>query len=338
MKTPDMIYRRDYAVLAHSFAYGDVRRTVSKLAKDATKKALGDLDTPVDSCVFDLVEQLVLRVPAEMCESYYGIPITDKIYFGKCTLAVSSFLFGPDFDPADKVSTGQSMALDASKTLRGTIRSAMGGARMLPAAGYDKPIHRLMHLPANFQPMDDDDVHVQLFGMVMGFIPTNVLAAGNILETLLARPEFLATATAAARAGDDERLWRCLRETLRFRNINLGPLRLCEQDVRLAGDGGRSTLIKKGTKILACSQSAMFDGRRIKHPHLFDSARPDEDYLVFGVGQHWCIGAYIAIAQITQMYRVLLRRFDLKPVPGSRGRMKRFNVFPLHMLVELRER
>jgi hypothetical protein len=75
--------------------------------------------------------------------------------------------------------------------------------------------------------LDDEQIHAQMLGMVLGFIPTNVLAGGNILQTLLLRPDFLKRTSNAARAGDDDLLWRCLREALRFRHINLGPWRLC---------------------------------------------------------------------------------------------------------------
>lgn len=132
------------------------------------------------------------------------------------------------------------------------------------------------------------------------------------------QPRFMAKVVEAVDVGDDELLWRCLRETLRFRNINFGPLRLCVQDFRLEAEGG-SVLIRKGQKVLASTQSAMFDRRRVHHPHVFDSARPDQDYLSFGVGQHWCIGAYIAKAQLTQMFKALFKRFEVRPCVAEQG-------------------
>lgn len=342
MKLPDEAYRQDYALLAHAFAYLDVKARVGARSAEATRAALERWKREADGAPFDVVEHLVLGVPARLCDTYYGIPIVDPIHFGKCTLAVSSFLFGPDFEPGPGdagASPSMRMALDASAPMRRIIRRAMAQAKPAGKQHADpSPLERLMARPPNCGPLDDDRIHVQLFGMVMGFIPTNVLAAGNLLETLLAQPEFMARAVQAADSGDDERLWRCLRETLRFRNINLGPFRRCEEDFELANPGRRSTRIRAGTKVLACTQSAMFDERRVEHPHLFDSDRPDEDYLVFGVGQHWCIGAYIAIAQITQMFKVLLTQYEVRPIAGPEGRMRRFGVFPLHMNVKLSPR
>jgi cytochrome P450 len=344
MTEPDAHYRQDYALLAQAFAFGDVATTVSRLALEASETCLRDWQPTQQTPFFDVVERLVLSVPAMMCDTYYGIPIADPVHFGKCSLAVSSYLFGPPFEDDGKASTARKreMALAAAAPLRHTIRTAMREAEQSLMANGDNPadsspLHRLMRAKRDScGAIDDDRIHVQLFGMVLGFIPTNVLAAGNLLETLLDKPEFMLRTVQAARAGDDERLWRCLRETLRFRNINPGPWRLCAHDTLLANAHGRATRIRKGEQVLACTQAAMFDGRRITHPHLFDSNRPDEDYLVFGLGQHWCLGAYIAIAQITQMFKVLFTHFDVSPAPGAAGRMKRVSVFPLHQMVSLK--
>jgi cytochrome P450 len=183
--------------------------------------------------------------------------------------------------------------------------------------------------------LTDDVIQAQLFGMVMGFIPTNILAGGNILETLLLRPDFLERCRAAACADDDDLLWRCLRETLRFRHINPGPWRVCRWGYAFSAGSEDEIRIKPGYTVLASTQSAMFDPRRIERPHVFDPWRRDEDYMVFGIGQHWCVGAYIAIAQITQTFKPLLRLSVLKPYRSRRPRMRRFGAFPLHLPVSI---
>lgn len=343
MKVPDTEYKMDYALLAQAFPFQDARDHVARLAREATNRILDRLDSkgPIE---IDIVEELVIGVPSEMCESYYGIQIPDKLHFGLCTLAVSSFVFGQAFDrPESEATMSEEMrrGLAAAPTLRSIIRSSMTSAGTRSLIGSDRvtPLQRLMGSatggPSLVGPSDDDRIHVQLFGMVLGFIPTNVLAAGNLLETLLRHPAFMERVVEAVRLEDDALLWACLRETLRFRNINLGPLRTCAEDCDLIGLDGARTRIEAGYKIFASTQSAMFDRRVVEHPHSFDSSRPDDNYLVFGVGQHWCLGAYIAIEQITQMFKVLLTRYKLEPVRGSSGRMKRFNVFPLHMQARL---
>jgi cytochrome P450 len=78
----------------------------------------------------------------------------------------------------------------------------------------------------------------------------------------------------------------------------------------------------------------MFDERRVRNPEAFDPDRPAAEYMLFGHGLHWCIGAYIAYAQITQTFKPLLRRSGLRRAAGSAGEMHRLTLFPVHLTVE----
>ena len=72
----------------------------------------------------------------------------------------------------------------------------------------------------------------------------------------------------------------------------------------------------------------------MKRPREFDPDRPADDYLVFGYGQHWCLGAYIAIAQLTQTFKVLLAKERLQRAPGKKGRLQYITMYPAHLWVE----
>ena len=56
--------------------------------------------------------------------------------------------------------------------------------------------------------------------------------------------------------------------------------------------------------------------------------------MVFGYGQHWCLGAYIAIAQITQTFKALLLKPGLRRAPGDAGKLRTITVYPAHLTVE----
>jgi cytochrome P450 len=139
---------------------------------------------------------------------------------------------------------------------------------------------------------------------------------------------------AAARAGDDRLLWRCLREALRFRFFNPGPFRVCARDYALAAGTARETRITKGDKLVVMTPSAMFDPSRVAHPHDFNPDRPADDYLIFGYGQHWCLGAHIAIAQLTQTFKVLLGKPGLQRARGDEGKLKYITMYPSSLWVE----
>ena len=320
----DKAYELSYEQLARAFPREDVRTHVAEASATIAEAILAGREMQE----FDAVEDLITAVPTRLCESYFGLRIAEKPLFAKWTLAISSYLFGPSTD-----ATYSALARAAAEHLRTLIRTSVADARSEP-----KPNTALQHLidmsnePGS--PVTDDVILGQLFGMVLGFIPTNVLAGGNILETLLRRPDFLERARAAAVAGDDDMLWRCLREALRFRHINPGPWRLCPNGYVLGSGGPRPIRIPPGSKVVAIIQSAMFDSRRIERPHVFDPERRDEDYMVFGVGQHWCLGAHIAAAQITQTFKPLLRMRRLVAVDSAPVRATRFNnLFPLHLKV-----
>lgn len=319
-------YRRSYKELAQAFPLEDIPENVERVSREQSQ-AIVDAVAAKNPPSFDAVEGLIMEVPVRLCHSYFGIEIPAGVPFGKWTLAISSFVFGPTTD-APREANARAAAEELSAAIRRSIRNAQNGF------STGKAMERLVALQKQDPTIDDDTLHAHLFGMVLGFIPTNVLSGGNILETLLRRPDFLKPTRTAALADDDELLWRCLREALRFRHINLGPWRSCPKGYTLGAGGPRPCRIPPGSFVLASTQSAMFDPRRIERPNVFDPYRRDEDYMVFGVGQHWCIGAYIASAQLTQTFKVLLKREGLAAIDNPKVRTKRFNdLYPLHLVV-----
>jgi cytochrome P450 len=317
-------YRRNYQQLAKAFEREDVAKYVVPLAKQASEDALRDTKR------IDAVRDLIWRVPSELCESYYGIEIPDKLRFAEWTVAMSSYLFG---SPIYSNPTGKDLALAAADCFRNLIRSAIRNTRQGHQRGVVLP--RLIAMQRSDPDLTDEVLEAHLFGMVTGFIPTDLLAGGNMLNTLLSRDDFMAKAREAVSANDDDLLWRCLQETLRFRHINLGPFRICGPGgYTLAAGTRRERHLDPGTPVLASTQSAMFDPRQVARPGCFDPDRAAEDYMVFGYGQHWCLGAYIAIAQVTQTFKALLQKGNFRRAPGNDGKLQMWGVYPAHLTVE----
>jgi len=318
-------YRRNYQQLAKAFRRDDVERYVVPQAAKVSADILRGKKH------IDAVRDLIWRVPSQLCEDYYGIEIPDKLQFAEWTVAMSSYLFG---SPSENIDTrGKDLALSAADCFSNLIRSAIRNTRQGQPCGVVLP--RLIEMQKCDPQLTDDVLKAHLFGMVTGFIPTDLLAGGNMLETLLQRKDFLAKARAAAFANDDDLLWRCLQETLRFRHFNPGPFRICGADgYTLAAGTCRARYLAPGTGVLASTQSAMFDSRQVAQPRSFDPHRAAEDYLVFGYGQHWCLGAFIAIAQITQTFKALLRKPGLRRARGRAGKLQTITVYPAHLAVD----
>lgn len=316
-------YQALHQIVARTFPDSDNRTAVAPIAAEEAEALVAASDGRIDA-----IRDLVTRVPTRLCERHYGVVVPDEVRFGHITIAMSTFMFGdPGDDPVVRAE-----ALKAGAELRPLIDAAIGSARARPSR--QTIAGRLVgEVRADGTPLDDATIRAILIGMITGFVPTNTMAGGNMLEMLLRRPDMLRAAQAAARADDDLLLTRCLWEAFRFLPLNPGPFRVCGEDAVIGAGTSHATAIKKGTKMLVGTHSAMFDPRRVDRPRAFDPSRPSRNNLTFGFGLHWCIGAPLAEAQITQTLKPLLTRRNLRRAPGKDGRMTKDGPFPAHLTV-----
>jgi len=318
-------YQRQHAQLLQAFRRDDVTAVVAPLSA----KFAGEIVAACGGRI-DAIEDLITRVPTLLCETYYGVPIADKRLFAQWTIAMSGYMFGPPGDRPENAAT----AVAAASCIRPVIDDAIRNAKAA-TSGTDTVLARFVAMQREgAQGLTDEVIRGHLFGMITGFVPTNTIAAGNVLEMLLRRPDFMARARSAALADDDELLRRCLFEAMRFMPINPGPFRVCREDYTIAKGRNDAATIRAGTRMLVSTQSAMFDEHKVHKPFEFNPDRAPADYMLFGHGLHWCIGAYIAGAQITQTFKPLLKRSGLRRSAGDAGKMHRLSVFPVHLSVE----
>jgi cytochrome P450 len=183
--------------------------------------------------------------------------------------------------------------------------------------------------------MDDLGIRNNLIGLFIGAIPTISKACVHILEQLLERPAALASAQAAARAGDDSLLAAHLFEAFRFAPINPIIYRRAVRDTRIAAGTLRARNIPKDAMVLAANLSAMFDPLEIDAPESFRTDRPWGDYMLWGYGLHTCFGATINRAVIPAILRPLLARAGLRRAGGDAGRIDFGGTpFPQHFCLE----
>ncbi|MEJ2379350.1 MAG: cytochrome P450 [Pseudolabrys sp.] len=204
----------------------------------------------------DAVQELITRVPILICESYYGVPIAEheRVDFGHWTIAMSTYMFG---DPNNKPAYRRA-GVAAGDRVRGRIGRAIADAKE-KGARPNTVLARMLEMQHGADSdLTDEDIRTILIGMITGFVPTNTMAAGHMLEMLLRRPDFLTPTRDAAIASDDDLLKRCLFEAMRFMPLNPGPFRICIQDYTVAEGTPRAKTIRAGTNVLAGTQSAMF--------------------------------------------------------------------------------
>jgi cytochrome P450 len=274
----------------------------------------------------EAISQLIARVPIDICVEYLGVAISDRATFTRAVLVLSGHLFSPP--PIVKKKNVDANAVIVREVVDQAIR-----AEGEHPSGADTVIARLVRSEGA-----DPRVRAILIGLIVGFIQNNTLAGGHILDMLLRRRGFLEASRAAARQGDDILLSRCLFEALRFKPINYGPFRLCATDYIVAEGTPRAKRIRAGTKVLACTMSAMFDRHKVHDPFVFMPGRPASDFMHFGFGMHWCVGAIVARAQIVQTFKPLLLLQELQRADGPDGKLKLWpqSVFPQSLTVKLK--
>ncbi|OLD32460.1 MAG: hypothetical protein AUI49_03105 [Candidatus Rokubacteria bacterium 13_1_40CM_2_68_13] len=319
-------YRRQRLQIMQAFRLEDVAATIAPRSAELAEQIVAGCSGRIDA-----IEDLLTRVPTLLCRDYYGIDVPDPKLFAQWTIAVSTYVFGPPSDkPGPKVATARAAANGMRPLIDQAIRNAKQGVNPSPTI-----VARLVAMQKQSAGDPSDDmIRAELFGMLAGFVPTNTIASGNVLEMLLRRPEFMASAQEAARTDDDELLWRCLFETMRFKPINPGPFRECAKDYTIADGSSKAKRIRAGTRLLVSTQSAMFDERRVVEPKKFRPDRRNHEYMLFGYGLHWCIGAFLAGAQITQTLKPLLKKRGLRRAPGRDGQMQTIGLMPAHLSVE----
>lgn len=179
--------------------------------------------------------------------------------------------------------------------------------------------------------MDDRAIRDNLIGLLIGELPTTSAAANLALDELLDRPDALASAQAAARAGNDAGLAAHVFEALRFRPLNPVIYRRALRDTTLAAGRLRARRIAAGTMVLGSNLSAMFDPLAIPAPTRFRTDRPWQTYMLWGYGLHHCFGAYLNRVTIPGILKPLLARDGLRRAEGPAGRIDQRNTpFPVH--------
>lgn len=317
-------YQSLHKIVADAFPLTDNLTTVGPVAAEEAEALIAASNRRIDA-----IRDLITRVPTRVCERYYGVAVPDEVRFGRITITMSTFMFG---DPTNNPAL-RDEALKAGAELRPIVDAAIAKARRTRTPG-DTIVDRLVRPGiADGKDVADPIVRAILIGMITGFVPTNTMGAGHMLEMLLRRPDMMQAARAAALADDDELLKRVLWEAFRFLPLNPGPFRECVADAVVAAGTPRAKLIPKGTKLLVGTHPAMFDPRRINDPNRFDPSRPSRDNLTFGYGLHWCIGAPLAEAQIVATMKPLLLRRNLRRAPGKDGQLQTEGPFPAHLVV-----
>ena len=288
----------------------------------------------------DVITDLLTRTFTETTCTYFGFTVDNPVEFARWTMALSWLLFG---DPTGNPEVRRE-AMNAAPRLCLVIDQAILAAQDAARDPTKKP-HGLIRTLVDFQNshagesgqplLTNDSIRATVVGLIVALIPTNTLAAGNMLEELL-RPKRRAQwreAIRLAKSGDDRGLKNLLLEAGRLRPaLSPGLWRYVRKNGAIAADAGwwRRRKVRPNDVVLAVIPSALRDRRAYPHrPNGFETGRPQYPDLMFGHGPHYCIGNRLAMIQITQIFKALLAR---EPELATRGRKaKQIGPFPIQL-------
>ncbi len=279
----------------------------------------------------DVVADLGRVVPVRLVKEYVGVSGPDENTMADWGAVISQYLFlAFQEDPAVTRA-----ALAAAAGMRDVIDHAISDRKQRRSAERDDVLERCLRLQdAGVPGMDDLGIRNNLFGIVVGALPTTSAAVARAIDELLRRPEMLERAARAAGADDDRTVAAYVFEALRFNPIGPGVFRLAAEDYALARGHARSKTIPRGKVVVALLQSATFDGEQLDRPEEFRVDRPPHHYMHFGYGLHTCFGRYINAESIPHVAKAVLRCRGLERAEGAMGELTLDGPFPSALKVQ----
>ncbi len=324
-------YRQMKSACLSAFPIGEIESVVRPVAARLAREAIRRAEPG-----FNPVHDLLKMVPVGICRDYFGLVIDDDESFADWSIALSSLFFADFFGDRNTRDLAVVAAQRMNQVIERSIAAVREG-RVRPST----PLARLVAIhDADAAALPLNHIHSIMMGMVSGFVPTDLLAGGNCLDVVLSKREAQTAIEQAIKAGAkgekgaNGRLDRAIREAMRFKPINIGPLRYVPKDTKVAEGTPREKTIKAGTTVMPATLSAMFDPDAVDDPGKYDLERPEHDYMLFGHGIHWCIGSLIARTQIAECFRVLFERSGVRRARGRMGRLSRIGAFPASLCVD----
>ncbi|MBB5802205.1 cytochrome P450 [Saccharothrix ecbatanensis] len=237
------------------------------------------LDAVADRESFDLVDALAYPLPVTVVSELLGVPAEDRPLFRRW--AEQLFPFNEEDSNVAGTQDAMDALIPAVREMIEYFRAQLDRRRARPA---DDLTTRLVEAETAADKLTDDDIiGVITLLLTAGHVTTTALL-GNAVLTLHEHPE------AAARLRTDrDALPSAVDEVLRYRPSLPWLTRRTATEVTLAGQ-----VIPAGDVIMPWLVSANRDEAKFRDPDVFDIGRRPNQYLSFGHGIHYCLGAPLA--------------------------------------------
>lgn len=332
----DALHYREKSLMQGLLNRDDLPR-VRKLIRETSFRILDEADGSMD-----IVNNYCRMVPAVLVQEYFGLDDVDPkdliewsfwnqydVFHNQPFDLNSAEKYKYIVDEHNKVSS--KLAMYIAKTLaRKLAMVKLEQTKNILLIGWNA-IQGIVNLLSGKQSVAKDDVFSRMLrtnfakevdfslarvginagGLLIGAIETTSQAVAQTIHFFLSKPELLIQAKAAANAENTKLFDSLVWEALRFVPISPYMFRQASEDYALAKGTERETLIRKGTNVLALTQSAMFDAYAYDNPDQFNPGRNWYHHFNFGFGSHDCLGKYVGMEMIPEMIRQVIRLPDI---------------------------
>ena len=325
----DALHYREKSIMQSMLNRDDIPR-IKKLISDTSKKILDDADGQIE-----IVNNYCRMVPVILVQKYFGFDGIEPEALFKWSYwnQYNTFYNQPfDLNPKDKhdhiVQRHEECTAELTEYLKAMILRKLFAVKvkdrvLKPALkiknavrgliGKEPEVHEDDIVTRMLRSSFPDEVDFPLIrlgrnvgGLLIGTVETTSKAAAQVIHFFLERPELLAQAKAASLLEDTDEIESLVWEALRFVPIGAYMFRQVAQDYIIAEGTEYETSLKKGTRVLALTQSAMFDECAYKNADEFNKDRNWYNNFTYGFGAHDCLGKYIGMAMLPEMVRQVL--------------------------------
>jgi cholest-4-en-3-one 26-monooxygenase len=282
---------------------GFTPRMITQLVEDIERRSAAVIDEVCEKGEAEFVEEIAAQVPVQIICQMIGLE--PEVWPRMITL--SNNLIGARDDPDYQEIAGGPEA--ASMEVYMMCDAVAADRRQNPR---DDIMSALVHAEIDGERLTDPELNLFFITLIVAGNETTRNLINHSMLALLDNPD------EAERLRKDPSLWDSgVEEMLRWGASIHNFRRTATRDTEIRG-----VPIKEGDKVVMYYAAANRDEEVFDDPHVFDVARTPNDHVTFGGGgEHYCLGASLARAEIKATMRQIVERLPDLELAGPPNRL-----------------
>jgi cytochrome P450 family 142 subfamily A polypeptide 1 len=288
----------------------------SLVGKGFTPRRIAALEPQVEQVVRDVLEEfdggdfvaeVAALVPLFVIADLLGIPAGDR----RQLLAWSEDMLAGQGDRSEETLRRTYAAITAYREYAAAL---LAERRRDPG---DDLVTVLAHAEIDGERMSDEEVISEtLLVLIGGDETTRHVISGGVEQLLRDRTHWDALTASPAR------IPAAVEEMLRWVSPIKNMCRTLLEDTEVGG-----VTIPKGDQALLLYEAANRDPEVFADPHVFDPGRTPNEHVAFGLGRHFCMGAFLARLEVRVLLEQLLTRHPNLDLASEAPLPRRPNAF-----------